>query len=65
MKIRGLLVALALLAVLAGGIWYSNRRDKGKDTAAKADATDGDEAAVEDAARFEERQALDRSRAQA
>ena len=39
MKIRGLLVALALLAVLAGGIWYSNRRDKGKDTAAKADAT--------------------------
>jgi hypothetical protein len=39
MKIRGLLVALALLVVLAGGIWYSNRSDKGKDTAAKADAT--------------------------
>jgi hypothetical protein len=39
MKIRGLLVALALLAVLAGGIWYSSRSDKGKDTAAKADAT--------------------------
>ena len=39
MKIRGLLVALGLLVVLAGGIWYSNRSDKGKDTAAKADAT--------------------------
>lgn len=39
MKIRGLLVALGLLVVLAGGIWYSSRTDKGKDTAAKADAT--------------------------
>ena len=38
MKIRGLLVALGLLVVLAGGIWYSNRKDKGKD-ATKADAT--------------------------
>lgn len=38
MKIRGLLVALGLLVVLAGGIWYSSRAGKGKD-AAKADAT--------------------------
>ncbi len=39
MKIRGLLVALGLLVVLAGGIWYSSRSDKGKDSATKADAT--------------------------
>ena len=39
MKIRGLLVAIGLLVVLAGGIWYSSRADKGKDTATKADAT--------------------------
>jgi hypothetical protein len=38
MKIRGLLVALGLLVVLAGGIWYSSRAGKGKDSA-KADAT--------------------------
>jgi hypothetical protein len=38
MKIRGLLVALGLLVVLAGGIWYSNRARKDKD-AAKAEAT--------------------------
>lgn len=37
MKIRGLLVALGLLVVLVGGIWYSNHR--GKDTTAKTDAT--------------------------
>jgi len=39
MQIRGLAVAIAFLAVLAGGIWYSIRSDKGKDTTAKADAT--------------------------
>ena len=39
MKNRGLLVALALLVVLAGGIWYSSRSDKGKDSADKASAT--------------------------
>lgn len=39
MKIRGLLVALGLLVVLAGGIWYSSRSDKGKDSADKAAAT--------------------------
>ena len=39
MKIRGLLVALGLLVVLAGGIWYSSRTDKGKDSADKASAT--------------------------
>ena len=39
MKFRGLLVALGLLVVLAGGIWYSSRSGKDKDTAAKADAT--------------------------
>jgi len=37
MKIRGLLVALGLLLVLAGGIWYSNH--KGKDSAEKASVT--------------------------
>jgi hypothetical protein len=37
MKIRGLLVALGLLVVLAGGIWYLNH--KGKDSTDKASAT--------------------------
>jgi hypothetical protein len=39
MKIRGLLVALGLLVVLAGGIWYSSRAGKGKDAADKAEVT--------------------------
>ena len=39
MKIRGLLVALGLLVVLAGGIWYSSRAGKGKDSADKVEAT--------------------------
>jgi len=39
MKIRGLLVALGLLVVLAGGIWYSSRAGKGKDAADKVEAT--------------------------
>jgi hypothetical protein len=39
MKIRGLLVAIGLLVVLAGGIWYSSRAGKGKDPGAKAEAT--------------------------
>lgn len=37
MKIRGLLVALGLLVVLGGGIWYLNH--KAKDSADKASAT--------------------------
>ena len=37
MKIRGLLVALGLLVVLGGGIWYLNH--KGKDSTDKAEAT--------------------------
>lgn len=39
MKIRGLLVALGLLVVLGAGIWYSSRKDKGKELTDKANAT--------------------------